>query len=391
MAQDKRTTVSMHFSDGSIIQEWTSFSLRDTYTDPLSELRFDVAPSQEYLADYRRLLRKGELVTIKVNGVNQGGFIIQTRDTRVSPQSGVSMSVVCNAPLITPYQATANPDLSFATSNDAPVIDFVLKILSEFGFSVAVTDSRIHVNAISGRPVPGSGAAPIAVQALKHGEAKIQDGETAYAAAARILTRLGMCLRFTEDNQNILVCRPDYDQQPAYAIVQSADVSVPGDRWIADIDIHETNDNQFSECRVRGQRNDTAGATTTAPPDATVQAFDVVHPLAAYTSTAMPFKPLILKDKSCVSLERATSVAKLALGGRAKDAFAIGGEVDGLVSQTGRIWTVDTIASVRIDVIDFQEPMWLLERVLMQDAKGGQHTRLKVIPPGTLTLGDIPG
>jgi len=226
---------------------------------------------------------------------------------------------------------------------------------------------------------------------LKHGEAKVQDGEKAYELCARILTRLGLCLRFTVDNQTIMVSRPDYEQQPAYALVQSADESAPGDRLMGDFSIHETNDNQFSECRVRGQSNDKPGTTTTARPDATVKAADVVHKLAAYRATGAAHKPLIITDKSCTSHERAVSVAKLALGGRAKDAWTLSGEVDGLVSQTGRVWTVNTIATTRIDVLDFNEPLWVLERVLTQDAQGGQRAALKLIPPGALILGDIPG
>lgn len=391
MAQGKKTTVSMNFGDGSAIEEWVSFSLRDTYTDPLGEHRFVARPSRPNVGRYRELLRKGEIVTIFVNGVNQGGYIIQTVDILVSPQQGVVFTVVCHSPIITPYQGNANPAIQFPTTNDAPIVDFLLSVLAEYGLDTATLESKDNVGALTGRAIPGTGAAALQLQALKHGEAKVQDGEKAYELCARILTRLGLCLRFTLDNRSIMVSRPDYEQQPAYALVQSADESAPGDRLMGDFTVHETNDGQFSECRVRGQSNDKPGATTTARPDATVQAADVVHKLAAYRATGATFKPLILTDKSCTSYERALSVAKLALGGRAKDAWVLTGEVDGLVSQTGRVWTVNTIATTRIDVLDFNEPLWVLERALTQDPNGGQKTALKLIPPGALILGDIPG
>ena len=394
MAQGRKVRVSMNFSDvgaDGTIDEWVTFSLRDAYTDPLGGLDFECRPARSRLAKYRKLLRKGSLVTIFVNGVNQGGFIIQEVRTRVSIEDGVVINLSCRSPLIAAYQGSADPDFTFRSRTDTPVTDFISRVLTPYGITDVIGDSRLNVNAITGKPLPGSGATAIDVTALKHQEAQVQDGETAYALCARILTRLGACLRFVADNQVVVVSRPDYEQEPAYTIVQSSDLSAPGDRIIGDIEITETNDGQFSECRVRGQRNDTPGATTVGRPDATVQAVDVVSSLAAYSSEAQAYKPLIIRDKSCRDPKRALSVAKMALGGRAKDAFVLTCEVDGLVSQTGRIWQVDTVVTVRVDAIEFNSPMWVAERVLMQDVNGGQRCRLTLIPLGALVLGDVPG
>ena len=103
----------MNFADAGAdgtIDEWVSFTLRDAYTDPLGGLDFECRPARSRIARYRKLLRKGSLVTIFVDGVNQGGFIIQEVRTRVSVEDGVVLNISCRSPLIAAYQGSADPD-----------------------------------------------------------------------------------------------------------------------------------------------------------------------------------------------------------------------------------------------------------------------------------------
>jgi prophage tail gpP-like protein len=65
-------------------------------------------------------------------------------------------------------------------------------------------------------------------------------------------------------------------------------------------------------------------------------------------------------------------------------------EVPGIVSATGAVWQVDTVANVVCEAFGINEPMYVLERELSQDRNSGQRTRLKLIPLGALVLGEIP-
>lgn len=388
MAQGKRANVRMQFNDGSAFDEWLSLSLRETYTDPLGDLKFEAAPGRARIGEYRDKLQKGELVTVFVNNVNQGGYLIQTVETTVDTQSGVMFSVTCHSPLITPYQGSVRQPLTFKSQTYAPVGDIVSKALAEYGFQDIIGNMAANVSALTGIPI-GGGKKPVTVDALKQDQATAQEGETAYQFCARIITRLGLALHMAYDGI-LLLTSPDHEQDPAYTIVQSSDPTVAGDRFIGRIRIADTNDNQFSECRVRGERSDKSGTTQTARPDATVKASELFPDRPPYRSVAAAHKPLILRDKNAGSIERCQSVAKLALGIRAKDAFVVEGEVDGFVSTTGRVWTPNTIANVRIDALNFSEPMFLLERVLTRTRDGGDKTQLKLIPRGALVLGDLP-
>lgn len=390
MTLANRGKVEVHFGDGTVIDQWQAVSLRDTYTDPLGDLRLETRPTRDKAKEYYSRLQKGELVTVLINGVSQGGFLIQAVQTTIG-QHGIGFAVHGHTPLVTPYQASANPDYAIKQQADTPVEQVILDILRPFGFTKIVADSRAHVDAISGRPIGGPKPS-LTTSALKIRDAHVHEGETAYDYIKRIVTRLGVQLRMTADSEGtLLIQAPDYDQDPSYTLVDGFGGPRQGDYLIGDIEIEDTNDDQFSECTVRGEPIDAAAQTQTNRPIGRVTSAELFPDRPPYkSSSAAIYKPKFVRDKSSRDHERAVSVAKLELGVPASKAFVISGEVDGWIAQTGRVWTVDTIATVDIAAIGFHEDMWVLERVLVQDTRGGQRTRLKLIPKGALVLGDPP-
>jgi prophage tail gpP-like protein len=393
VSERNRGVVSLHTEDGTKFFTWTSFSMRDTYTDPLSDLDFEVKPPGPDVKRYRTLLAKGEAVTIRINDIPQGTFIIQTLQTRLDRQGAVTLSVKCQTPLVTLVQGSVNPDLSFRGQTDVPVSKVILDAFAPYtppvgDFWAIAEDQTAHVDAITGKRRDGK-KQPLDVETLKHQEAHAQDGESAYNFAARIFMRLGVLLRMAADG-TLNVGSPDYDQAPLYTIAQTVKRVVSGaDRTIGEIDIVDTNDQQYSSCTVRGQGGDKRGQTRSARPEAIIQASNQFTNRVTYkSSTAAPFKPLILMDKRSRDAERCTNRAIRALGSRGKDAFSITVTVDGVISSTGVPWQVDTVARVIIEAIGLDEPMWILERTMMLSRDGGQSTRIKLIPLGALVLGD---
>lgn len=382
-----RATVRMRFADGSVIDSWTSFTLRDSYTDPLSQLDFECKPPREQIDLYRGLLRKGELVSVSVNGVPQCVGIIQTVRQTIG-RDGTAFSLSANTPLVTPYQGGVNPTLSLSRQADVGVLEAILEALAPYGMSAIVGNDRSQVAAISGKPLAGQ-AKPTPVAALKHRDAQAQDGETAYGFCSRIFTRLGVVLRMAWDG-TLLVTSPDYEQAPAYAVAQTFGESAPGDLLLADppIEIVDTNDGQYSHIIVRGNATDEPGQTQTTRAYAEVSAAEFLASFPAYRSEVQPHKPLYIKDKNARDSERARNRAILEHGARASRAFRITGEVDGFVANSGAIWTIDTTVDVRIDAAGIRDTFWILERTLTQSRDGGQRTRLVMIPRGALVLGE---
>lgn len=386
----QRTIVEMRaFEDEQVVLDsWTNFSLRETYTDPVGDFVFETIPTLETLPRISRLLQKGEPVFIYVNGALQGVYVISTVRRTMSRSHGVIFSATCKTLLHAAYEGTVDPRISFSAQTDVPVVDLILQAMSPFGFGTVIGDTAASVYAASGKRIDGR-SNPLPVQALKHQDCQAQEGETAYAFCARILNRLGVVLRQSVDGK-LLVSAPDYNQLPAYTLAQSFVGNWPpmSDVMLTCEDI-SSNDGVFSECRVRGTRSEQPGVNTVAEPDVTVLA-SVLPARSQYTSFVQATKAKIIKDKSSRDLPRARNIATLAMGMTAINGYTLTCEVPGIVSATGAVWSIDTIARVYCEAFDIDEDMWILERELMQDRSGGQRTRLKLIPKGALVLGEIP-
>ena len=385
------TPVELCFDDGDKIAAFTSFSLFDDYSDPLGRLEFVCAPPRARISEYAKRLRKGERVKLKVNNVSQGNWYIQTVSGSVD-ESAALFRLTCHTPLVNLYQGNVNPDTALSRNVDAPVADAIALVAADYFETVNIRpDSTSNVDAISGKP-RGSRGKSVNVAALKHGDCQGQFGERAYEFIAKIVTRLGCMVRWGADD-TIIVGAPDYAQSVSYGVHQTfGKTLVDSDRCVGRVSFNSTNDEQFSECTVYGERPDKKGQTQTSRPKVTVTAAEVLPAPAAYSSTA-PFgghKPLYINDKEARDPERAKSVAKLALGLRARDAFSVECEVDGFISRTGRLWQPDTLARVVVEAWDHDEVMWLKARTFEQDANG-QRTKLVFIPKGAFVLGDLPG
>jgi hypothetical protein len=377
----------MNFGDGSKIDSWITFNLRDTYTDPIGQLDFITAPPRDKIAEYLVKLKKGEIVTIFVNEVNQGGFIITSTKQLIGVEQGTIFQITCKSPLVTAQEGSIDPLLSFKKQTDSALGVVILKALLPYGFDLLIADALANVSALTGKGINGTGG-KIDMERLKLKEAQAQEGEKAYQFCARLLSRRGVAMRLSAEG-TLLLTAPNYDQEAAYSLVQDFDGSHSGDRFFGTIEVTDTNDEQYSECRVRGRSADRRHGTHTGPVQAIVKSTDISASRPPYSGgTGATYKRLEILDKDCRDAEQCRNVAKHALGYRARNAFTVTGQVDGLVSKTGRIWQVDTIAHVIVEASNINEEMWIAERVLQGDTQGGQSTRLTLIPKGALVLGD---
>lgn len=401
----------MRFDDGTVFAAWDQVSLRDTFTDPLGELTFVARPLRSQLSTYREHLQKGNLVSVLVNDAPQGVQVIQTIEKRFDRMGGATFSVTCHTPLVAAEEGGANPDYSFASKSATTLTGIVLDLLRPYGFEEVFSDAELDVNIRAGKPII-RGKAKLNVKALKAKDLQVHEGESAYGAVVRICQIAGIAVR-CDVGGRIILCIPRYDQPIAYTCVQDFDGKIRGDRFVEGVTIFDTNDDQFSECVVRGETVDDAESTYAARPQAryilessktAVDKFTQPVPFSKVKATTFPddrftyrasasvspYKPKILRDKMGGDSESCLSVAKHVIGMRAAKAFKVTGEVDGWISDTGRIWSIDTIGRVVVAADEFDEEMWMLERVLLMDRDGSQRARLTWIPKDSLIIGNAP-
>lgn len=385
----QRSSLELRFSSGEPIRAFTSLALRETFSDPLGMLQFEVAPLRERITEHANLLQKGEIVTLKIDGRTQAGMIIQSVRTGIGA-NGVTFSIDAVSPLKQLFEGSVDLSVSKTLQADAPVVDLVTEVAQPFfGSSLTFADDDIAtIQAKTGR---NPGGAAIKVDALKYGEAQAQPNETAYAFLARILTRLGIVLRSGVGGELILT-RPHYDGATLYTVAQGEAGKVPqsSDRFFGDININDTNEGQYSFCEILGQTSDEPGAKRANTPKNRTLSSDLNSARPPYRSNAaLAYKPTFRRDPSCRDIAHAKNVSKLVLGLKAEKAFVITGSVEGFNSAAGTPWTVDTMGKVHLGILGFDEKMWLASRTFRQAATGGQWTELEWIPPGYFTVGDV--
>lgn len=395
MPQRDRLTLS--FSDGSTISEWESFTVRESFIDPLGSFQFVAKPDESRRAFYAHKLRKGELVGVKINQSPQFVGLIQTVQCDVDSEGGTVFSFSGASPLVTPYEGAAVDDpldyskeLVFHSkdSADVPVEDFVKRVMRPYGFSDVSVEAEQDIIVKTGKATKKR-RKKISLQDIKHSDGMAHPGETAYGLVARIITRNGVVLRLMW-NGTLLVCKPDYEQDISYTFVQDFDGKLVGERFLR-VSVTDTNDGQFSECAVRGLRSDKTGDKNTARPIAVVRSDEIDPNRPPYSSSVAPYKPTIIVDKEARDLTKAKNTATLKLGLSASKAFVVKGVVDGFTSSTHRTYTVDTMAHVIVRAKSVDAPMWMLSRAFSQSVDGGQTTEMEFIPKGALRLGEVPG
>jgi len=395
-----RAEVRLQFGDGSALTAFESFSHQDNYVDPLGSLDVTVRPPKSKRAEYREKLQRGNLVTLFIDGHPQCTPIIVDFNETIDAD-GVSMDIRAEGVLTTTMDASVDPDTSFNVTASTPVGEIVLQVLEPYGLDTIAGDSSAAVSAMTGKPLDGRKAA-VDVDALKVEDFEAKN-EPVYSYCRRLFSRLGLVMRVDASGVPLLGS-PDFDQQAAYTLIQGRERDAAANRMLSPIRISSTNKGQFSHVIVQGRSADKRGKLATGAPIGGVKWADVEVPADAFGSKAKlvelarglhsykseqgaAIKPLYYLDKQAKDVPRCEAWAQSLMSRNAVNAWQFQCAVDGFVSATDRVWSVDTVARVRCEDAELDEELWVMERTLTQDRRNGQRTRMKLIPKGALVLG----
>lgn len=407
MTAKTKALVQLELSDGTVLASWTQFQIKRRFDDAVERFQFGFAPTLPERERLFELTRKGEKVTVSIEGAPQATCVIASRTRRITSSGGLEVNIDARGLLYTASQARVDPFLAKSTQANAPLKDVILDVMRPFGFTAIEVDSAAEVTAISGKSLNGR-ADPIVLDELKQKDVAADKGQKALAFVRRLTTRYGLVLR-TNYKGELLVCAADFDQEPAYTCVEDDPGGRRGDRMLLNDGIEErdTNDNMFSEVIVTGKVSGATKGTKSstrpvagiyAPPDDTsTRPTDVPYPNAnllelepgrhTYRSTVHPFKPHYKVDKKSADRDRCQNTARVIHDAQASSAYQLRHSVAGLISASGdRIWAVDTVGHIYSASFEIDERMWLYEMTQQQDRSGGQRTMLTWIPLGSLNL-----
>ena len=382
--------VTLTFSDGECISNFISFELRESFTDPLTRFTFEVAPPPERFSEYRKRLKKSEIVGFLVDDKPQFAGIIWAAETNLDTRDGATIQVEAFCALKLIYQSTIDfTAVSKILQADGPLIDLVSEVFAPYEIGVSADSDIALLKSRTGRS-PKATATP--TKELKFKEAQGQPNETAMSFVNRILTRQGVMLRMDSAAILAYITAPHYDGEPLYTVKLCPFGEGPeGDRFFGRVTESDSNEGQYTFVETMGSASDDTAETQANTPRARVNSRDINFDRPPFRITqTVKHVPCYHRDTSCRDNAQAERVSKLVLGIKAENAYQISGNVHGLVSRNGTPWTVDTLCRVFIPKLGIDEVMWISERTLRGNATSGQTTSLTLLPKGYVTLGDIP-
>ena len=382
--------VAMRFADGSEITSFSSFSLEERFSDALDSFDCVLTPPQNQIADYEAKTRKGEVITMTVNGLPQCGMMIEGRKRHSDPDEGVTFEISAISPLKILVESSIDPAVaSKAYEADVPVLKMIEQLTAPYGFKTVGKDADIDT--LSTKTGVNTKSLATSAYKKKHNGAQAFDNETVYGFITKVLSQLGCMLRCDPLGQ-LYIATPHYDGEVLYTVKQSlASTGPQGDRFFGKVSITETNAGQYSVVKVMGESADEKDSPRSGNPFAEVLTTDInaSHP-PFRASGPFPYKPKFYKGRHLGSKARTRAIGLHLLGRLAETAFTVEGRVHGLVSRSGVPWTVDTLGRVYVEPLGHDEVMWLASRRMsMSSANDGQETSLVWIPKGYLVLGDV--
>jgi hypothetical protein len=403
MANQPRAQLRIATPDGFVVDTFTQATLKDSFTDPLGHLDLHIAPPLARWNDYRTRLDRGAEVRVYVNSACQGRYLVVSAKRRYSAKTGCTLQIQCESLLTTAHEANVNPDYTIRSKSATSIEAVVRQVLAPYyppGFPIT-TDGRARAEALSGKPLPGGTAPPFVVSDLKTKAAVAKEGENCVAFINKIVTRLGVVMR-DDGNGGIILGTANYTQGRSWSLGMSTQPGLGSEfnLFYGDIEVETTNKQAFSQASVIGQAGQqgpppgTSGAAFNAsrPKSPVTLASDVLPTLCVYKSATHPTKPLIYKDKHSSDPTKCTAAAQLVLGKHAVHAYQVKGwTVDGWLTKSGAVWSVDTQGRLAIVPEGLDATFWMLERTLHLDVSGGQRTSGILIPSGALILGPSPG
>ena len=382
-----RAKVEMRFGDGSKLSHWIKLEHTEQFSNPVDELTFVCAPPRDQVDEYRKKLETNQIVSFKVNEHNQASCYVSRVEQVSDPDQGTIFSVTAKNPINLLYESTVPYETEVkALSADKPIRDLVQSICEPFKLGEVYADKDIEViRSKTGKP---SKATETPAKNVKYKNAVPQPNETCYQFLNRILSRLGLILRWYG---RPYITRPHYEQDWLYAFKQGPDGPPGWETFEGAVRVTKDSANQYSFVECTGVSDDAKSATSSDRPIFKAYSAAISGSRPPFkASDAISHKPCFYRDTSCQTKQQAKGVALLVMGERAEQAFGVEGTIADLVSVDGVPFTVDTIGHLYLPLFGIDEEMWLAQRTMSVDADGGVMTRLRFIPKGYYTIGELP-
>lgn len=381
------------------ITEWEITSNYITSTDGFS---FTV------YADNMDDLRNLELqpVTLSVNGAQQ---VVGRIDKTTMGNNGTAVTFYGRDYIADLVECNVDPLLKIKTGDS--IASAFTDAAGPVGIDTVISDDDLAMrNVRTGVSVKfKKGGRGYAKRILN--EYKPHSGEGLYEFLNRLIQRFGATIQPGNARNILVITAPHYEQDPTYTLYRSMDPTISGINnvisSVADRDYSSfptyslftgkqvVSDSAQVACKQENDVNDLAALQNSEVAailaDSTVAGRRVPGVFTAL-GLGQLYRLLFLVDKEARTQEQVSFAATRAIADRLKSTLEYKCTVRGHIDPvSGAIWSIDTMVRVADEVCGVFEPLWIVERTLKLDPKGGATTDLVCYRPASFQFGNLDG
>lgn len=406
------------------IDKWVSYRCNSQFCTPTDGFELSLA-GEDIDPTVRQMFRSGEEFIIRVNGHTQANGYIDSVESEASREGGTMLRVEGCDKLAPVVRAGIDPHTRFTAAQT--LADILDAVFGPFGYA-SVNESFLNSNDVNRNIMTGGvrgqrlsvshskkkGTTVKPLKSFTIHQARPYPAEGAFAFASRLSQRFGLWIWLSAEGNQLIVSRPNFDQEPLYRLYDKLD---DGQGRITNIEHGRVKENsaQQPSCIV--------ASSFSCVPTADVSRYTVIvinelvglgqdgfavpavqkiisdNPDASQLpprADAFPktvfrphpaAQPIYLHDQESQTLDQLQNYARRELALRQHDSLHASYTVAGH-SQNGTIWAVDTIVDVDDDARDIHEPLYIVGRTF-EKSRAGTFTHLDLVRPWTIDFGSF--
>lgn len=367
--------VEIAFDTGGTFRYFESLTLTDTFLDPCQTMTCTIG-ADETRFEVLSTVKPGSFFTVSINGNPQCSGVVDSVQIEAS-RAGRMVSVAGRDFMSRVVDGNADPRLQIPES--MPFDEFCQTVFEHFNFGdlTFFEENTVGRNMAVGKAIPSKGNKAKRRKRFKdpadYLRPKINEG--GWQWFSRVAHRLGYHAWIMPDGSGIVVGTPDYEQSPAYTLTAKRSQGLQGLGAANNIKMARASldiTGLPSHVYVRGK---------SVKPGA-VQDFVGF----AENKNAPVFKPFYLCDSDSSTKAHCDALAMFILSKAQRNAQTYECVVRGASDPaTGRVYNVDTVATVDDENCGVSGNMWVESRVFTY-SRSTSETRLKLIPADALTM-----
>jgi prophage tail gpP-like protein len=399
---EDRLTVEIEGA-GVVTDRIISYRINTQYTTPTDSWEF-VVFSEDDPKRLRRRFRPLQPVKLSIAGRQQ--LIGRIDGTVGTGESGALLKVHGRDYLADLVDSSVDP--SFQIKKGQDIGAFLLELLKPWGITTVFGNFNLTRNVMSGRK-PFTKNPARSYKSAKLEDTKASENQAVFEFGNQVVARQAFTLQPAGTRDAICVDAPNYEQAPLYTL------SRPGNLISGTADRNYAGVPTVTIARGRGGGSDAGkqspGAKKEYPtfdrsgPSQISKTAEVQHAITSDEGVVVVresrfdpkarqtkvfgfdfpvYKPAFFRDRDSRNDEQLDYAVRRFIAEKLRETLIYTCSVRGHVDPvSGATWTVDTLAHVRDEIEDVDEPLWIAERTFTNDGSSGPMTELVLVRPGS--------